>query len=134
MASRRALVYGGKGALGSAIVKLFRQNNWVSPTAIAISYQLTICCKQWVGSIDLVQNEEADANVLITNSESLPAQEAEVVDSVGKLLSDDKKLDVIICVAGGWAGGNSASKGMYFLLLSLVLFLIVVMFRFHQEL
>ncbi len=23
----------------------------------------------------------------------------------------DNKIDAVICVAGGWAGGNSASKG-----------------------
>ena len=28
--SRRVLIYGGKGALGSACVDLFKANNWVS--------------------------------------------------------------------------------------------------------
>ncbi|CAG2162006.1 unnamed protein product [Oppiella nova] len=27
--SRRVLIYGGKGALGSACVHFFRQHNWV---------------------------------------------------------------------------------------------------------
>lgn len=29
---------------------------------------------------------------------------------VGSLLSGEK-VDAVICVAGGWAGGNAASKG-----------------------
>lgn len=28
------------------------------------------------------------------------------------MLSDDK-VDAILCVAGGWAGGNAASPGIY---------------------
>lgn len=29
MAVPRVLVYGGKGALGSAVIKSFKENNWV---------------------------------------------------------------------------------------------------------
>jgi len=32
------------------------------------------------------------------------------VTQVGSLLSGEK-VDAVICVAGGWAGGNAASKG-----------------------
>lgn len=32
---------------------------------------------------------------------------------VDDILHDDK-LDAVICVAGGWAGGNAASKRNYF--------------------
>lgn len=38
------------------------------------------------------------------------AQETQVIDAVKKILSDNK-LDAVICVAGGWAGGN-ASKDL----------------------
>ena len=58
----------------------------------------------------MVQNDVANANVLISNSDSLVAQEAEVIDGLTKVLAD-AKLDAIICVAGGWAGGSSANKG-----------------------
>ena len=30
MAGSRVLVYGGKGALGAAVVKYFKEKNWVS--------------------------------------------------------------------------------------------------------
>jgi len=88
---RKVLVYGGKGALGSACVDFFKSNNW------------------WVSSVDLIQNEKANANVLISNSDTLVSQEVEVIDGLTKVL-DGGKLDAIICVAGGWAGGSAASK------------------------
>lgn len=31
---------------------------------------------------------------------------------MGEILKEDK-LDAIVCVAGGWAGGNAASAGNY---------------------
>lgn len=34
----------------------------------------------------------------------------QVTSDVGKLLGEHK-VDAIVCVAGGWAGGNSSSKG-----------------------
>lgn len=34
---------------------------------------------------------------------------AQVTAEVGKLLGDEK-VDAILCVAGGWAGGNAKSK------------------------
>ena len=39
---------------------------------------------------------------------SLPEQEADVNTKVGDLLGENK-LDAILCVAGGWAGGNAQS-------------------------
>ncbi|KAK3607061.1 hypothetical protein CHS0354_039715 [Potamilus streckersoni] len=87
----RVLVYGGKGALGSACVSFFKAKNY------------------WVGSIDLAPNEQADANVLVKAAESWTVQEEEVVQEVDKILGEHK-LDAILCVAGGWAGGNAASK------------------------
>ena len=64
---------------------------------------------QWVGSIDLGVNELADANVIVKPELSMPEQESEVSAKVGDLLGDNK-LDGILCVAGGWAGGNAKSK------------------------
>lgn len=87
----RALVYGGKGALGSTIVQFLKNQNW------------------WVGSVDLAQNDQASSNVLITDLNSILAQETEVVDGVGSILGNDK-LDAIVCVAGGWAGGSAKNN------------------------
>lgn len=89
---RRVLVYGGKGALGSVCVEFFRKQNW------------------WVSSIDLHENDQADSNILINaNSTSLVDQETDVIQHLTKILGDDK-LDAIICVAGGWAGGSAKNK------------------------
>ncbi|XP_019848274.2 dihydropteridine reductase isoform X1 [Bactrocera dorsalis] len=85
----RVLVYGGKGALGSACVSHFKSNNY------------------WVGSIDLSVNEEADASIVLPRELSWEQQEAEVLTKVGDALNDEK-LDAVICVAGGWAGGNTS--------------------------
>jgi len=57
-----------------------------------------------------VSNEEANANVIIKNTDSWTEQESEVVSQVDKVL-EGGKLDAVVCVAGGWAGGNAASDG-----------------------
>jgi dihydropteridine reductase len=92
-ASARVLVYGGRGALGSTIVKYFKAKNW------------------WVGSIDMSPSEDADANVVVEPAESWVAQETAVSQKVEELLAGEK-LDAVLCVAGGWAGGNAASKDL----------------------
>lgn len=66
---------------------------------------------QWVLSIDISENDQADANVLVArDSNSWTEQEAEVLQQVAAKL-ENEKLDGVICVAGGWAGGN-ASKDL----------------------
>ncbi|KAH3785990.1 dihydropteridine reductase-like [Dreissena polymorpha] len=87
----RVLVYGGKGALGSVIVSSFKAKNY------------------WVGSIDLAPNEQADGNVVVKSGDSWTEQEEDITKGVETLLGDHK-LDAVLCVAGGWAGGNAASK------------------------
>ncbi len=47
MSSKKALVYGGKGGLGTVLVSHFRSRGW------------------WVCSVDIRANEEADENVLV---------------------------------------------------------------------
>ncbi|XP_070540027.1 dihydropteridine reductase-like [Ptychodera flava] len=89
--SPRVLVYGGKGALGSTIVNFFKSKNW------------------WVASIDLFPNEDAHANIVLNISESWIEQEKQVTSSVEDTLKGEK-LDAVLCVAGGWAGGNAAHK------------------------
>uniref|UniRef100_A0A8B9JZ93 Quinoid dihydropteridine reductase n=1 Tax=Astyanax mexicanus TaxID=7994 RepID=A0A8B9JZ93_ASTMX len=56
----RVLVYGGRGALGSACLHYFKTKGW------------------WVASIDIVANEEANANVLVKICESFTEQAEQV--------------------------------------------------------
>lgn len=53
------------------------------------------------------ENEQADANILIDKDLDLGKQETNVLTTLESLLAG-QKLDAIICVAGGWAGGNAA--------------------------
>lgn len=93
MSSSKVLVYGGKGALGSAVVDFFKSKSW------------------WVASIDLSPNETADANILVTKLDSWTDQEAEVNAKVEETLAGEK-VDAILCVAGGWAGGSAKAKSL----------------------
>ncbi|CAB3979823.1 Dihydropteridine reductase [Paramuricea clavata] len=89
----RVLIYGGKGALGSTCISYFKAKNW------------------WVASVDLFPNEEAEANLIVTKLDSWVEQNEEVQTKVEELLGGEK-LDAIICVAGGWAGGSARSKNV----------------------
>jgi NAD(P)-dependent dehydrogenase (short-subunit alcohol dehydrogenase family) len=86
--SKAVLIYGGKGALGSHLVQFFKNKGF------------------HVGSIDFVANESADYNILLQNSLNLEEQGECVKNGVPEGL----KLDAVVCVAGGWAGGSAASK------------------------
>ncbi|KAF9159869.1 hypothetical protein BGX20_002757, partial [Mortierella sp. AD010] len=88
MASR-IVVYGGSGALGRAIVSTFVKKQWA------------------VTSIDFFANQEATTNVLLEKSDSLEEQGKRVVDAI------PGPIDAIVCVAGGWAGGNAASDELF---------------------
>ncbi|XP_067375165.1 quinoid dihydropteridine reductase a isoform X2 [Channa argus] len=94
MASNRVIVYGGRGALGSKCVQHFKSRGW------------------WVASIDMAANEDANENVIVKTSECFTEQAGQVTADVAQLLGD-QKVDAILCVAGGWAGGNCSSKDFY---------------------
>ncbi|CAL8106271.1 unnamed protein product [Calicophoron daubneyi] len=94
MASRKVVVYGGKGGLGSACVAYLKKLNY------------------WVCSIDLRENLAADCNVLVGKSESLSTQQSHIDSQIGSALGGEK-LDAILCVAGGWAGGNAAHQDFF---------------------
>ncbi|XP_074529441.1 quinoid dihydropteridine reductase a [Halichoeres trimaculatus] len=94
MAANRVIVYGGKGALGSKCVQHFKANGW------------------WVASIDMVANEEANESVIVKMSESFTEQAGQVTADVAQLLGE-QKVDAILCVAGGWAGGSCSSKDLF---------------------
>lgn len=93
-AAHRVIVYGGKGALGSKCVEFFKSKHW------------------WVASIDLASNEEANANIIVKMNESFTEQAEQVTTDVASLL-EEQKVDAIICVAGGWAGGSAKAKSLY---------------------
>lgn len=54
-------------------------------------------------------NEQADVSFVVGRDGTWVDQETEVLSKVGEVLKD-QKVDAVICVAGGWAGGN-AQKG-----------------------
>ncbi|XP_076294905.1 dihydropteridine reductase [Lasioglossum baleicum] len=85
----RVLVYGGRGALGSVCVSTFKSHNW------------------WVGSIDMKKNDQADASIIVKSESSWQEQETDVLREVTDILKG-AKVDGVICVAGGWAGGNAS--------------------------
>lgn len=88
--AKRVMIYGGCGALGSTMVSFFKQKQY------------------WVVSVDMKPSENADENILITPTDSLTDQESKIsVQLEGYLAAN--KLDAIMNVAGGWAGGNASS-------------------------
>lgn len=91
---QRVIIYGGRGALGSRCVEFFKSKSW------------------WVACIDLSANEEANANVIVKQSESFTEQADQVTADVSQLLGGEK-VDAILCVAGGWAGGSAKAKALY---------------------
>ncbi|KAM8908964.1 quinoid dihydropteridine reductase a [Spinachia spinachia] len=94
MAANRVIVYGGRGALGSKCVQHFKAKGW------------------WVACIDMAASEEANENVIVKPSGDFTDQAAQVTTDVAKLLGE-QKVDAILCVAGGWAGGSCRSKDLY---------------------
>jgi len=93
MSSSKVLVYGACGALGKVCVTQLKKQG------------------VWVCSIDLRANEEADANVLVTEMNDWQKQSVEVHERVAEIL-DGSKVDGIFNVAGGWAGGNASSADL----------------------
>lgn len=89
---KKILVYGGSGALGNTLVNHFKSKNY------------------WVVSVDLKENSNASANILLNADSSLFDQQKSLEDSLVNLLNDNSKLDAILNVAGGWAGGNCSNK------------------------
>ncbi|KAJ3090715.1 hypothetical protein HK102_002858, partial [Quaeritorhiza haematococci] len=89
--SLHALVYGGSGALGRAIVAKFRSANWV------------------VLSVDFRENPEANHNIILDQGLSFEETGSKVSTEITNRL-EARKLDAILNVAGGWAGGNLASE------------------------
>lgn len=64
---------------------------------------------QWVGSIDMKANEQADANIVVKADSNWEEQEKHILTQVKDILKGEK-VEGIVCVAGGWAGGNALHK------------------------
>ncbi|CAF0840021.1 unnamed protein product [Didymodactylos carnosus] len=90
--SKHILVYGGKGALGDRLVQYFKGKNFK------------------VTSIDLKESEHADVNIIVNDSDTLEQQAKFVNESIRNKLNDER-IDAILNVAGGWAGGNARAEG-----------------------
>jgi len=85
----KVIVYGGRGGLGVVVVSTFRQAGYE------------------VLSVDIVANTEAEHNVLVSLDTTWPGQEEQVCRGVEAALAGSK-VEAVINVAGGWAGGNTA--------------------------
>jgi dihydropteridine reductase len=85
---KKVLVYGGSGALGSTLVNHFKNKNY------------------WVVSVDIRGNESANENINVNPDDTFKDQESSVIDRLQSMLIDSR-LDAVINVAGGWAGGNA---------------------------
>ncbi|KAI8916336.1 hypothetical protein EDD86DRAFT_185720 [Gorgonomyces haynaldii] len=80
------LVYGGCGNLGKTIVSRFKQSNFT------------------VLSVDFRPNDEAHHNIILQQQDFLAT--AQHIESHLSTILGDQKLDALLNVAGGWAGGN----------------------------
>ena len=94
--NKTALVYGGCGALGKTFITKLKSENY------------------YVISVDLLPNPEANFNVKVTELTDWSKQSIEVISQLerSQLANKDERLDLITCVAGGWAGGNAADQNL----------------------
>lgn len=96
-ATKRALVFGSRGALGSTLVRTLKQRgNW-----------------QTVG-VDLTSNEDAHRSIVVDPSASFTLQAKHIQQELLSQQEKDEKLkfDAVICLAGGFAMGNLKSKDL----------------------
>ena len=84
------VVYGGSGALGQSMVHTFKSAQW-----------------QCV-SVDLSSNAEADTNICLDPQMSMHEAATHVLASLAS--SKIEKVEALVNVAGGWAGGALADS------------------------
>ncbi|KAI9331535.1 dihydropteridine reductase-like protein [Zopfochytrium polystomum] len=94
MALRHAVVCGGSGALGRSVVSTFKAAKWA------------------VTSVDFRANDDASHNILLSSDMDFEATGRHVEAQVASIAASSK-VDAIVNVAGGWAGGNLASEDLY---------------------
>ena len=78
---KTALIMGGNGTLGRAMVNTFKAKNWK------------------ILSVDLSTNSEADENVILDKNESIQSQLSQIYKSTENF---SKEYNSMICVAGGF--------------------------------
>lgn len=54
-------------------------------------------------------NDLANENIIVERDQNWPDQEATILKALSNILQENK-LDAVICVAGGWAGGNATKE------------------------
>lgn len=60
--------------------------------------------------MDLRENPAASANIIVDPNQALADQQKSIENDMSSLVTgEDTKLDAIVNVAGGWAGGNAQS-------------------------
>ncbi|KAK7578103.1 hypothetical protein V9T40_010308 [Parthenolecanium corni] len=60
-------------------------------------------------NVDSKPNDIADVNIIVNINDGLVDQEGSVLNELKNHLKENV-LDAVICVAGGWAGGNASSN------------------------
>jgi dihydropteridine reductase len=90
--SRVALIFGGHGALGRAIVTSFKAAQW-----------RTI-------NVDVAANADAAHNILISGVPTAAAASADAERIASECAT---RVDAVICVAGGWRGGSVADNDVF---------------------
>eukprot|EP00741_Cyanophora_paradoxa_P000346 tig00000403_g337.t1 len=88
------LVVGGCGALGADVCEKFKSSGFP------------------VISADLRASEVAPENIVLGAEGGFPEQAERAVADAEKLFGE-RKCKAVICVAGGWAGGNASSKKLF---------------------
>lgn len=84
---KKALVIGGSGSLGKAIVKELKNK----------SFQII--------SIDINENKEANYNIIINKQHNLSYQYHSIRNNINNYLSGHL-FQGVFCAAGGWMGGK----------------------------
>jgi dihydropteridine reductase len=84
--AQKAIVVGGAGALGRAVVSRFARAGWGTT------------------SIDFTSNDEASTSLQLCDNSPWTKQAAKLSEQL-----KDTNADFIFCAAGGWAGGTVAS-------------------------
>lgn len=95
---KSVLVYGGRGALGQSVVRLFRSQN-----------------PAWnVISVDLFENSDAHHSIKLSRDAAWHEQANSVDTELSNIFGNrNEKLDAVLCVAGGWAGGNLLDPDLF---------------------
>ncbi|ELR16129.1 dihydropteridine reductase [Acanthamoeba castellanii str. Neff] len=86
------LVYGGAGQLGGTVVSHFKQAGYTTY------------------SVDFRPNEDAHHNFVLSPDVRTKENTAKVVKG---LKDQNATLDAVICVAGGWLGGNVKEESIF---------------------